>query len=223
MVLHMDRSEFPYLLVGAAAVAQRRSLAALGLAFRTTEIAAAPAVLVWRSPPAGPLRRRASEATVALTQEGRQTVIASRSAAVVAVRRIGSEVSHSGVVEDAVDRLIAAGVIDRIVSVVVNHPATLRMVDEVLDDPAIGRLVTRILDSSMVEDLTARVLESDEMQMVLEHITRSPELRAALAQQTAGLATDMAVSVRSRTFVADDVAERAARGLFRRKQRPRIP
>jgi hypothetical protein len=219
----MERSDVPYLLVGAAAVAQRRSAAALGLAFRATEIAAAPAVLVWRSPPAGPLRRRASEVTVALTQDGRQTVISSRGAAVVAVRRIGSDVSQSAVVEDAVDRLLAAGIIDRIASAIVHHPATLRMVDGVLDDPAVGRIVTRILQSSMVEDLTARILESDEMQMVLEHITRSPELRAALAQQTAGLATDMAVSVRSRTFVADDVAERAARGLFRRKQRPRIP
>jgi hypothetical protein len=223
MVQSMERSDVPYLLVGAAAAAQRRSAAALGLAFRATEIAAAPAVLVWRSPPAGPVRRRASEVTVALTEDGRQTVISSREAAGGVVRRVGTEVSQSGVVEDAVDRLIAAGVIERIVSVVVNHPATLRMVDGVLDDPAIGRLVTRILESATVEDLTTRILESDEMQMALEHITRSPELRAALAQQTAGLATDMAVSVRSRTFVADDVAERAARGLFRRKQRPRIP
>ncbi len=219
----MERSDVPYLLVGAAALAQRRGAAAIGIASRATEIAVAPAALVWRSSPAGPLRRRVSEASLALTQDGRQTITRSRGVAVVAVRRIGSEVSQSGVVEEVVDRLLDAGVIDRVVSVILNHPATVRMVDGVLDDPAVDRLLTRILDSSMVEDLTTRILDSEEMRMVLEHVTRSPELRAALAEQTAGLATDMAVSVRSRTFVADDVAERVARGLFRRKQRPRVP
>jgi hypothetical protein len=55
------------------------------------------------------------------------------------------------------------------------------------------------------------------MQMILDYITRSPELRAALAHQTAGMAEDMAVGVRSRTYNADAAAERFARRLLRRR------
>jgi hypothetical protein len=203
-------------------VARRRSSAAIEVASRATDIAFAPAAFVWRSVPARPLRRRAAETSAVLTQDGQQTVARSRVAAGVALRRVGAEVSQSGLVEEIVDRLLEAGVVDRVVSVILNHPATVRMVDGVLDDPAVDRLATRILGSPMVENLTNSILESDEMRMVLDHVMRSPELRAALAQQTAGLAGDMAVSVRSRTVVADDVAERVARGLLRRRQRPRI-
>jgi hypothetical protein len=160
--------------------------------------------------------------SVALIEDGHITATRSVGRSRVALRRLGVEISQSGVVEEVVDRLLAAGVVDRVVSVILNHPATTRMVDGVLDDPAVERLINRIMDSSLIDDVTARLLDSDEMRMVLEHVTRSPELRAALAEQTAGLAGDMAVSVRSRTVVADDVAERVARGLLRRRQRPRI-
>jgi hypothetical protein len=218
----MERSDVPYFLVGAAVLAQRRTEAAAGVASRVTEVALAPAALVWRSAPARPLRQRASDMSAALIQDGHGTATRSVGRSRVALQRLGVEVSRSGVVEEVVDRLLEAGVVDRVVTVILNHPATVRMVDGVLDDPAVDRLVTRILGSPMVENLTASILASDEMQMVMEHIMRSPELRAALAQQTAGLAGDMAVSVRSRTVVADDVAERVARGLLRRRQRPRI-
>jgi hypothetical protein len=185
-------------------------------------VALAPAAFVWRSTPARPLRRRASDVSVALIEDGHNTATRSVGRSRVALQRLGVEVSQSGLVEEIVDRLLEARVVDRVVSVILNHPATVRMVDGVLDDPAVDRLVTRILGSPMVENLTTSILESDEMRMVLDHVMRSPELRAALAQQTAGLAGDMAVSVRSRTVVADDVAERVARGLLRRRQRPRI-
>jgi hypothetical protein len=218
----MKRSEVPYLLLGAAAAAQRQTSAAIGVASRATEVAIAPAAFAWRSLPARPFRSRASDVSVTLTLDGRRTLTRGRTEAGAALQRLGVEIGESGLVEELVDRVLTAGVIERLVTAILNHPATASMIDGVLDDPAVERLVASIMDSPVLEDLTTRLLESNEMQMVLGHITRSPELRAALAQQTAGLAGDMAVSVRSRTVVADDVAERFARGLLRRKQRPRI-
>jgi len=83
-------------------------------------------------------------------------------------------------------------------------------------------LIARVMDSRMIDELTARLLESEELRLILDYVTRSPELRAALAHQTAGIAEDVAVSVRSHTVVADDAAERFARALFRRRRRPEI-
>jgi hypothetical protein len=77
----------------------------------------------------------------------------------------------------------------------------------------------RLLRSKTLEEVTTRVLESEEMRLVLQHITHSPELRAALADQSAGLAGDMADGMRSRTEVADATAERFARSLIRRRPR----
>jgi hypothetical protein len=191
---------------------------------RATELATAPAAFVWRSAPALPLRLRVADVSAGFTVDGRGTVTRSlsrgRAVAGMSARRLGVQAIRSGVADEAVDRLLTAGVVDRVTTVVVNHPATEHMVDSVLDDPALDRLVSRVLDSRLIDELTARVLDSDEMRMVLEHVTRSPELRAALAQQTAGLAGDMAVGVRSRTVVADEAAERFARGLLRRRNRP---
>jgi hypothetical protein len=88
----------------------------------------------------------------------------------------------------------------------------------VLDDPALDRLIARVMESRMVDDITTRLLASEEMQQVLEYVTSSPELRAVLRRQTVGLADDVAVGVRSRTVVADDVAERFALGLLKRRR-----
>jgi hypothetical protein len=71
----------------------------------------------------------------------------------------------------------------------------------------------------MADDLTARILDSAQLQHVIDHVVASPELRAALTQQTAGLAEDVAAGVRSRTVRADDAAERFARALLRRPRR----
>jgi hypothetical protein len=195
----------------------------VALGVRAAEIAVAPPVAAWRSPIAAPLRRRAGEASTALSVSGRDTAGRVRSSAQVVAgyraRRAGEQVLRSGVVEEVVDRLLSTGAFDHVVTVVINHPATERMISSTFDDPGVDRLVAGILDSRMIDELTAKLLDSDEMRLILDHVTRSPELRAALAQQTAGLAGDMAEGVRSRTVVADAAAERFARSLLRRRPR----
>jgi hypothetical protein len=57
------------------------------------------------------------------------------------------------------------------------------------------------------------------MRRVLGFVMSSPELRAALAQQSAGLATDLASGVRVRTSMGDDRAERLVRAILRRPRK----
>jgi hypothetical protein len=219
----VERSDLPYLLLGATAAGRRRSRGAVAFGVRAAGIALLPPVAVWRSPIAAPRRRRASDASAALSVSGRDTAGRVRSSAEVAAgyraRRVGEQVLRSGLLEEVVDRLLSRGAFDHVVAIVINHSATERMISSAFDDPGVDRLVAGILDSRMIDEVTTRLLDSDEMRLVLDHVTRSPELRAALAQQTAGLAGDMAEGVRSRTVVADAAAERFARSLLRRRPR----
>jgi hypothetical protein len=213
-----------YLLVGAAAATERRTRNAVSVAARAASVAAWPAERMWRSPLGAPLRRRADQASAALEADGRELVrkgrVRARSTGAELLRRVGDQLVLSGLADEVVDRLLSTGAFDRVVTVVINHPATEALVANALDDPGLDRLIARVMDSRLIDELTARLLESEEMRLVLDYVTRSPELRAALAYQTAGLAEDVAVGVRSRTVVADDAAERFARRLIGRRHRP---
>jgi hypothetical protein len=153
------------------------------------------------------VRSRIDGVSLALEREGRDLIA-----------RAGEELS--GVADEVVERLLSSGAFDRIVTVVINHPATEALVITVVDEPALERIVSRVMESRLVDGITARLLASEEMELVLDYITRSPELRAALAHQTAGLAEDVAVGVRSRTFNADAATERFASRLLKRRRKP---
>lgn len=219
----VERSDVPYLLLGATAAAERRSRGFVSLGVRVAGVAVAPAALAWQSPLAAPLRRRAADASATLTFDGRRRRETAAVTAGYRVRVLGERILRSGVVDEVIDRLLTTGAFDHVVTVVINHPATEAMITSAFDDPGVDRLIASILDSRLIDEVTARLLDSDEMRLILDHVTRSPELRAALAAQTAGLAGDMAEGVRSRTVIADDAAERFARGLFRRRPRTDTP
>jgi hypothetical protein len=219
----VERADFPYLLVGVAAAARRRVRGAIAIGVDAAEITAWPAAQVWRSPVAAPVRRRAEDAAGALADDGRVIVRRSRQQARIAsadlIRRIADQIVRSGLADEVVDRLLQTGALDRVVTVVINHPGTEELITSALEDPGMARLVSKVMDSRFVDELTAQLLASEELRLILDYVTRSPELRAALAQQTAGLAGDVAAGVRSRTVVADDAAERFARSLLRRRPR----
>ena len=184
----------------------------------------APAGVVWRSPLGAPVRSRVAAASGALERSGRELVTRTSEQARVTgtneLKRLGDQLTESGLPDEIVDRLLSSGAFDRIVTVVINHPATEALVVNVVDEPALERLVSRVMESRLVDGITAQLLASEEMQLILDYVTRSPELRAALAHQTAGMAEDVAIGVRSRTYNADAAAERFARRLLRRRPKP---
>jgi uncharacterized RDD family membrane protein YckC len=87
-----------------------------------------------------------------------------------------------------------------------------RLLDAALEGPFADRLVRRVVD---------RMLESPELEHVVEHVATSPKVRAALAHTTTSVAGEVAAQVRTHATALDDLAERTARALVRR--RPAAP
>lgn len=208
------------MLLGTVAVGERRSREFLSLGARAVSVVAWPAARGWRSPLAAPLRTRTGALTDGLARDGHQLADSLRSRTETLLRQLADQIANSGAADELVERLLSSGAFDNVVTVVVDHPATEAAIANALEAPGMERLIARVMDSATVDEVVARLLESDEMRLILDYVTRSPELRAALARQTAGLAGDMAVGVRTRTVAADDATERLARSLFRRRQRP---
>jgi hypothetical protein len=220
----VDREPLPYVVVGAVAAAERRTRAVASAGMRVAGMARRPAAVAWRSPLGAPLRGRLAAASDAFERDGRKLIAhtgeQARTDGARELSRLGDQLAESGLVDEIIDRLLSSGAFDRIVAVAINHPATEALVINIVDEPALERLVSRVMESRLVDGITAQLLASDEMQMILDYVTRSPELRAALAHQTAGMAEDVALGVRSRTFSADAATERFARGLLKRRRKP---
>ncbi len=220
----VQRESLPYVVVGAVAAGERSSRAIASVGVRAAGVALKPAGAWWRSPLGAPVRNRVAAASDALERNGRELVARTsdqaRDTGARELKRLGDQLSESGLADEIIDKLLSSGAFDRIVTVVINHPATEALVVNVVDEPALERLVSRVMDSRLVDGVTAQLLASEEMQAILDYVTRSPELRAALAHQTAGMAEDVAIGVRSRTYNADAAAERFARRLLKRRSKP---
>jgi uncharacterized RDD family membrane protein YckC len=114
-----------------------------------------------------------------------------------------------------VDRALAGALPEEIARSLVRHRVLERIVAELAASGELERLATTALGSRQTLELTDRVLASDEMQHALRHVASSPELRAAMAQQTAGLAEEVAGGVRTSAARLDDRAERVVRRPLR--------
>jgi hypothetical protein len=224
----VERAQLPYVLLGAATAGERRSREILATGARAAAVTAWPAARLWRSRLAQPVRSSADRRQSELARNGRafarRATVSVRDLSAELLRRVGDQLAQAGLADEFVGWLLGTGAFDSVLTVVINHPATEELVINTLDDPGLDRLLERAMASRMVDDLTARILASEQLQQVIDHVVASPELRAALTQQTAGLADDVAAGVRSRTVRADDAAERLARALLRRpRRRPEVP
>jgi hypothetical protein len=216
----VQRSDLGFLVVGVAAVAERRARGVVGVGVRVSGVVVAPVVAAFEATPlAVPVRRGVSGVADPLVVDGRGVVGVVRGVVERAVGRVLSDGLDSRALDAAVDRVLSSGAARRVVAVVVNHPATDALVGDLLDGPGVDRLSARVMESRLLDQLTSRLLESEEFGLVLRHVMGSPEVRVALSQQTSGLAQDVAVGVRARTVTADDTVEQAARSLLRRPRR----
>ena len=201
----VNRASTAHLLLGLAAASERRARESLAIGAAAAGVAALPARRVWRSGLATPVRERVDEAGRGLERDGRELAararLTAREAAQPLVEQIAARVADERVVERAMAELIARGTIARVA-------------EQLVEAGVAGEVV----DARLVDEVTGRVLASEEMRRLLAYVTKSPELRSALAAQSAGLATDMAVGVRSRTSAADATAERLANSLLRRRR-----
>ena len=124
-------------------------------------------------------------------------------------------------IERTADRLLSEGVVERLVSLAIEHPATNRLVTSIVESPGFERLVSSIVQTDAVDRFLDRILASEQLDRIVSHIAESDEVALALTRQSRGLADEAAGELRSRTMTADDLLERVARSLIRRRPVPR--
>jgi hypothetical protein len=94
-----------------------------------------------------------------------------------------------------------------------------RVVKVMLERPELERAIAAAAASPETERLLEQVLASPGARHLLEWVANSDEVRAAILAQTAGLGDMVSSEIRGRGAGADDVAERLARTLLRRRPR----
>lgn len=202
----MDRASTAHLMLGLAAAGERRARGAVSAGRAVVGVAMLPAAGIWRSSLATPVRERADGAVRALESDGQ---------AIVARARVRAREAASPLLEQLVGQLADERLVERAVAELIARGTLARVAEQIVEAGVAGEVV----DGKLVDDVTDRVLASDEMRRVLGFVMSSPELRAALAQQSAGLATDMASGMRVRTSAADATAERLVRALLRGRRK----
>jgi hypothetical protein len=109
--------------------------------------------------------------------------------------------------EDAIDRAITNGLIERVVDRLVAEQVIERAVDRVFDDERV------------IDEVVKRLLESDALWVLVDEIAKSPAVTEAIGRQSIGFADQVAGEVRKRSRSADARLERVARRALRRPQR----
>jgi hypothetical protein len=125
-------------------------------------------------------------------------------------------VLDSRLVGDAVERVAASPLAGRALRGALEGP----LVETFARDLVRYRVADRLLSERVVDDTVARLLESDELWMLVEEIVRSPAVTAAIAEQSAGFADQVAGGVRARSRNADAWLEQRARRVLRRRPVP---
>ena len=107
-------------------------------------------------------------------------------------------------VEDALDRAIAQGIVDRVVERLVAEGIVERTVDRVFDEERV------------IDEVVRRLLESPALWVLVEQIAQSPAVTDAISRQSVGFAEQVAGEVRVRSQRADARLEHMARRALRR-------
>ncbi|MGI8632051.1 MAG: hypothetical protein ACR2NA_05815 [Solirubrobacterales bacterium] len=118
--------------------------------------------------------------------------------------------------ERIVDRLLEGDFVERLTQALIEADVPDRVAAELVDSEATERAISRVLESQTLERTVERVLVSREMQMVVERIANSDEVRGAIAQQSLGIAGELADEVRRASMAADDALERIVRRVLGR-------
>ena len=119
--------------------------------------------------------------------------------------------------EEAIVRALRSPAVERaIVRVLVEENAVGRAFEEALTSDQVVEAVVAALDTEVADRVWEEILASPKAQMLVERIAAAPEVRAAIAQQGAGLITDVGRRLTVLTEALDDAAERLVRGMFNR-------
>jgi uncharacterized RDD family membrane protein YckC len=135
-------------------------------------------------------------------------------------KAVGIDRAVEAAAEEAMVAAVESEAVERALARVLRGPAVESAVHGALDSETVKRALVEALDSEMVDEVWRRLLASDEAQKLVERIAEAPELRAAISAQSVGLIQDVGHTIARTTRRLDSVAERIARKIFFRPQRP---
>jgi hypothetical protein len=132
-------------------------------------------------------------------------------------------------IDDVVDALIDAEVIDRILARIDEAAVAQQVVQHMLESGAIEQIAERVLSgpeirqvirsafaSELPEELVAELLASEAVWVMVAEIAASPSVTEALTQQTTGFAGQVSAKARARSRHADTRLEGLVQRLGRR-------
>jgi uncharacterized RDD family membrane protein YckC len=124
--------------------------------------------------------------------------------------------AHAAGVDRALDEAVEEAIVRAL-----NSPAIGRAIERAIETHAttvvrnsdeITQVVRQVLESDVAGQVWAEFLASEQAQMLVERVAGAPEIRAAIAEQSAGLITDVGVRLTNVTEALDDVLERIVGG-----------
>jgi uncharacterized RDD family membrane protein YckC len=106
-----------------------------------------------------------------------------------------------------VDRALASDLPEELARSIAEHHVLERVTLELAENGALDAAVEQILASPRTKETVDRLVRSDEVRHAIKEVVASPEVRSALAEQSVGMAEEMASDVRSRASLLDDRIE----------------
>jgi uncharacterized RDD family membrane protein YckC len=117
-----------------------------------------------------------------------------------------------------VDRALASDLPEELARSIAEHHVLERVTIELAENGALDSAVEQLLASPRTKETVDRLVRSDEVRHAIKEVVASPELRAALAEQSIGMAEEMAADIRTRARGLDDrirIGRRSSEGSSR--------
>jgi uncharacterized RDD family membrane protein YckC len=129
----------------------------------------------------------------------------------VGAKRAGRVAQATGV-DQALDEAVEEAIVRALRSPAIGRAIERAMEDRAatmsLDADQVAGMVKQVLETEAAELVWDEVLASAQAQMLVERIAGAPEIRAAIAEQSAGLITDIGIRLTKMTEALDDAVER---------------
>jgi hypothetical protein len=117
----------------------------------------------------------------------------------------------------AIERALASPELDRMLTAAINSESARAAIRRVLESDAAKQLVASLFEAGLFDQLVDRLLASEGFWQLVDEVAVSPAVTAAVTQQGLGFAEQFGDQVRAHSRGADDLLERAARRLARRR------
>lgn len=120
------------------------------------------------------------------------------------------------------DRIVRDGRLARLPASVLDNRQVQDMIRSAFESEGAKRLVAEFFESELFDEVVVRLLESPGLWRLIDEVSDSPAVTAAITQNSLSFVDQVGDEVRTRSRVADDWLDNAARRLSRRRRGDRV-